>query len=65
MAKATVRTDSGKTVSGDVVRRNPDHMTLADAIGCIATLGLVTPPDRSTTTVRDQRGNHWTGKEKR
>ncbi len=64
MSKTTIVTGSGKEVTGEVVRTESPGMTLIEGLACIATLGLSEIGSQSTTTVKDERGNHFTGHKK-
>jgi hypothetical protein len=64
MSKSTIVTSSGNEVTGEVVSRDGEFKSLAEGLICIATLGLSELGSQPSTTVRDERGNHWTGREK-
>jgi len=65
--KTTITIGSGKTVSGEVVRREGSEWTFGDlvlAIGCPPAFALANLDSAPKVTVKDDKGNYWTGKEK-
>ncbi len=64
MAKATVKTSSGREVSGEVVRERGGSMSLAEGLASIATLGLVDIGNQPKTTVKVESGQYHTGTKK-
>ncbi len=63
--QATIRTGSGKEVSGKIAYEEKYSPGFGEIVAGIATCGLSVlfePADK--TTVVDNKGNYWTGKRK-